>query len=152
MNEITEFGHNVVKMAAKMSDREKVLLIEREMFKAPQLSIKTKHYFSDGVYAREIYIPAGTLLTGKLHKFRQLNIVSLGDISVLLAGGIKRITAPYTVVSPPGTKRIAYAHVDTVWTTILRTDSDDLDEIEDHFIAKDEADYLEFCRTLQIGK
>ena len=134
------------------SNISKVAFIEREMLKCPQVAIKTKHYFSDGVYAREIYIPAGTLLTGKLHKFRQLNIVSLGDISVLLAGGIKRITAPYTVVSPPGTKRIAYAHVDTVWTTILRTDSDDLDEIEDHFIAKDEADYLEFCRTLQIGK
>ena len=134
------------------SNISKVAFIEREMLKCPQVAIKTKHYFSDGVYAREIYIPAGTLLTGQLHKFSQLNIVSLGDISVLLADGIKRITAPYTVVSPPGTKRIAYAHVDTVWTTILRTDSDDLDEIEDHFIAKDEADYLEFCRTLQIGK
>jgi hypothetical protein len=134
------------------SNIAKVAFLEREMLKHPQVSIRTKHYFSDGIYAREVLIPAGVMVTGKLHKYRQLNIVSQGDISVLLADGVKRIRAPYTVVSPSGTKRIAFAHADTVWTTILQTDSTDLDEIEDHFIAKDEADYLEFCRTLQIGK
>jgi hypothetical protein len=120
----------------KMSIREKIDLIEAEMKKAPQLEIATTHHFSKGLYAREIFIPKGTLLTGKIHKTEHLNIVSQGDISVLTEGGIKRVQAPFTMISSPGTKRIGYAHEDTVWTTIHATEETDLEKLEEELIAK----------------
>jgi len=130
------------------SDFDKVVLIEEKMREHPQIDIPVKHYFSQGVYAREITIPKGTLLTGKIHKYQQLNIMSSGEMSVLTQDGVVRVKAPFTIVSPPGTKRIAYAHEDTVWTTIHGTDETDLEKIEAHFIAKDEHEYLEFQKVL----
>lgn len=116
--------------------RDKINHLESEMMKAPQLEIKTRHYFSDGIYAREIFIPKGTLLTGKIHKTEHLNICSQGDISVLTEDGIKRIKAPFTMSCRPGTKRVGYAHEDTVWTTIHGTHETDLKMLESELIAK----------------
>jgi hypothetical protein len=130
--------------------RSKLENLEMLMREFPQRDIPTKHYFSQGVYAREITIPKDTILTGKIHKYSQLNILSKGDISVLTEEGIKRVQAPFTIVSPPGTKRVAYAHEETIWTTIHGTDLTDLERIEEHFIAKDDAAYLEFCEKLRI--
>jgi len=139
-----------LRSAVAFSQRKKVEMFETEMRKLPQIALRTRHYFSDGVYAREIFIPKGILLTGKVHKYAQLNIVSQGDISVLLEDGLKRVAAPFTVVSPPGTKRIAYAHADTVWTTIHRTDDTDLEVIEKHFVVDTEDEYLAFLNEAKL--
>jgi hypothetical protein len=102
--------------------RGKVLDLEDAMRKVGAqghaVTIETKHHFADGLYAREIFIPKGTLLTGKIHLFEHLNVISKGDISVMTEDGIKRITAPAMIVSKPGIKRVGFAHEDTVWTTI----------------------------------
>jgi len=127
-----------------LSMRDKVNALETEMRKREQIDIPVKHHFSQGVYAREITIPAGTLLTGKVHKYEQLNILSAGEISVLTEDGVKRVSAPFTVVSPPGTKRIAFAHTDCTWTTIHGTHETDLEKIENHFIAETDAEYSAF--------
>lgn len=127
---------------------KKISELESEMVKYEQLDIPVKHYFSQGVYAREITIPKDTILTGKIHKYSQLNILSKGEITVVTEHGPIRVKAPFTIVSPPGTKRAAYAHEECVWTTIHGTDETDLEKIEEHFIAKDEQAYLEFTRIL----
>lgn len=134
----------------QLSDREKVELLEAEMLKQEQIEIPLKHYFSPGVYAREITIPAGTLLTGKIHKYEQLNILSGGEISVLTHEGMKRVCAPFTVVSPPGTKRIAFAHTECTWTTILHTEEKDPDVIEAEFTVSTEREFLEFVQAQQL--
>ena len=110
--------------------RQKLLSVEEVMRKGPQIVIEPVHYIAQGLYAREISIPKGTLLTGKIHLFEHLNIVSKGDISVLTESGVRRIKAPATLVSKPGIKRIAYAHEDTVWTTIHACDVTDPEEAE----------------------
>lgn len=134
-----------------MTMRQKVNAIEARMRQMDQIEIPVRHYFSQGVYAREIQIPKGALLTGKIHKYQQLNILSKGDISVLTEDGVKRVQAPFTIVSPPGTKRVAIAHEDCVWTTIHGTEETDVDKIEAHFIAQDETEYLTFCQeTLKL--
>lgn len=110
------------------------------------------HHFSKGVYAREIFIPAGTVLTGEIHKHENLNILSKGDISVRMDdGSIVRVQAPFTTVSPPGTKRAAYAHTDCVWTTIHGTDERDVDKIKNEFIATSYGDYLSHCEQMKLG-
>lgn len=132
-----------------LSLRQAVQLIENEMRKQPQLTLNTVHYFSDGVYAREIFIPAGVVLTGKIHKRQQINILSKGRILVLTENGLVDVEAPFTVVSPPGTKRIARAITDCVWTTILPTNEKNPDVIEDQFTCSTEEEYLKFCNQIE---
>lgn len=121
--------------------RDKIEQLEQAMLQMPehQIEIEPTHHFSKGIYAREILIPKGTTLTGKIHRTEHLNIISQGDISVLTEQGIKRIRAPFTMVSLPGTKRVGYAHEDTVWTTIHGTEETDLDKLEAELIAESHA-------------
>jgi hypothetical protein len=140
-----------VNAIAPMSMREMVHAIEAEMREHPnQIEIPVRHYHSQGVYAREIFIPKGTLLTGKIHKYQQLNIMSLGHMLVLVDDRVIEVKAPFTIVSPPGTKRIALALEDTVWTTIHGTDETDLEKIEAHFIAQTDDDYQAFVEQMKV--
>jgi hypothetical protein len=115
--------------------RNDILDLERQMLEQPQVEIQPTHYFADGIYAREIVIPAGTLLTGKIHKTRHLNIISQGRIAVVTESGRTIIDAPYTFVAEAGTKRVGIALTDCVWTTIHASDETDLDKLEAQLIA-----------------
>jgi hypothetical protein len=115
--------------------REKVVRLEDEMRKHPQIEIETTHHFAPGIYAREVFIPAGSLVTGKIHRTDHINIVSKGDITVLTDEGMKRIKAPFTFVASAGTKRAGYAHEDTVWTTVHASNETDLDKLEAELIS-----------------
>jgi len=121
--------------------RAQIMRLEREMRAFEPIEIKTTHRFSDGVYAREIFIPKGCLLTGKVHKTVHLNIISQGDISVWTEEGMKRVLAPFTMVSQPGTKRVGFAHEDTVWTTIHGTHETDLEKLEAELIEPELIEY-----------
>ena len=113
---------------------EQIRRLEREMLRMEQLPIDTHHHFAPGQYAREIVIPAGTLLTGKKHKTEHLNVVSKGEITVWTEDGMRRIKAPFTFVSKPGTKRVGLAHEETVWITIHATSETDLVKLEAELI------------------
>lgn len=104
-----------------------------------------QHSFIDGVYVRTIFIPAGTVIVGKIHKHSHANILSQGEVSVMTEeGGLERLRGPLTMTSPAGCKRAVYAHTDTTWTTIHRTDETDLEKIEDYVIAKTYEEYEQF--------
>lgn len=95
-----------------------------------------RHFFADGIYAREFTIKKGQYIVGKIHKTKHINIISIGDISVKTPFGSVRYKAPATFISPIGTQRVVFAHEDTIWTTIHHADGHDLDKIEDEVIAK----------------
>jgi quercetin dioxygenase-like cupin family protein len=97
-----------------------------------------KHYFSDGVYARELTIPVGHVVVGKIHRHEHLNFLSKGRVTVLTEeGGKEELSAPCTLISPKGVKRLLYTHEETVWTVVHITSETDLDKIEKEVIAKD---------------
>lgn len=124
-----------------------IFKMEAVMKAMPQVELEVKHHFSKGVYARELIIPAGVTLCGEIHKYENLNILSQGT---MLLYGEGQISAPFTIVSPPGTKRIAHTITDCIWTTIHGTDETDVDIIKAKFIAQSEAEYLEFIGANQL--
>jgi len=128
----------------------KVLLAESILKTYPQLELKVFHHFSKGVYARELHIPADTILVGEIHKFKNLNILSKGRMKVSTEDGIIEVEAPFTVVSPAGTKRIAHTITDCIWTTIHGTDETDVNSIEKAFICKSEQEWLDFVGANQL--
>lgn len=115
------------------------------------VEFQVAHHFAPGVYMRELFIPKGTTLTGKIHKTEHLNILSQGDLSVMTESGVKRLKASTVVKSQPGIKRAGYAHEDSVWITVHHNPDDarDVDLIEERLIAKTfaEIDYLASGRT-----
>ena len=119
-----------------MTDRAKLLKLEAAIAERPQVEIEITHHFAPGVYAREMFVPAGVLLTGKIHKTEHLNILSQGRLSISGTGKSMTVKAPFAYVSVIGTKRAIYAHEDSTWTTIHATEETDLDVIEDMTIAK----------------
>lgn len=94
-----------------------------------------KHHFAPGLYAREILIPAGTVIIGKIHRHAHVNTISAGRVLVATEFGTEEFKAPHTFVSKPGTKRAVVALEDAIWTTYHPTEETDLAKIEEHVIA-----------------
>lgn len=99
----------------------------------------TSHHFADGLYARELFIPAGTVLTGKTHRQKHLNFLIQGDITVWTEEGMKRLQAPAVIVSDPGAKRVGYAHTDVRWVTCHASKETDLAKLEAELIVPEPA-------------
>lgn len=111
--------------------------LEEEILKRPQVETPTRHYFAPGLYAREMFIPAGTVLTGATHKVEHL-VLFVGDITVWTEeGGRKRLTGHHTLTSPAGIKRAGFAHADTWCTGFFPTDKTDVEELERELIEED---------------
>ena len=110
-----------------------------------------KHSFAPGIYAREMTIPEGTLLLGKVHKHRHHNFLMQGSIIVLTeSNGVELLQAPLMIVSEPGTQRIGYAVTDTIWTTVHenKDNSEDLAVIEERTVTDNKDKYLEYKNNL----
>lgn len=97
------------------------------------LDDETDHYFAPGVYCRQLFIPEGCLLSGKVHKTEHLNVMC-GDLTVFTEDGEKRLTGWHVIKSAPGTKRIGFAHSNTFWMTIHPTEETDLAKLEAQLI------------------
>jgi hypothetical protein len=121
---------------SKEDVRALIYKVEELALKGVSVAIPVVHHFSKKIYAREMTMPKGSLVVGKIHKFDNLHILSKGEATVFSIDGLVRVKAPYTFVATPGSKRVIYAHDDVVWTTIHGTEETDLDKIEDEFIAK----------------
>jgi len=98
----------------------------------PVAECPLKHHYANGLYAREIFIPAGSVVVGKIHRHEHLNLISRGRVYVVTEFGNQIYDAterPITFKSPAGTKRALFAETDVIWTTFHITDKTDVDEI-----------------------
>ena len=99
-----------------------------------QVEIETKHSFCNGVYAREITIPAGVCLAGAKHKTSFFMTLSKGECMIRTENSMESVSAPCTLISKVGAKRIIYAVTETVMTTFHATDETDVVVIEKEII------------------
>lgn len=123
---------------------EKIEAMESEMLQHDQVEMPVEHRFINGMYARELTIPKGTLLTGRVHKFGYVDIMLSGDITVATPDGVKRLTGTHILEGVPGRKRAGYAHEDTHWITVHRTNHADPESIVDHLTFFSMAEYRSF--------
>jgi hypothetical protein len=121
------------------------------LFSLPdQIEFPVEHTLIDGVYTRKLFIPKGSFLVGKVHLKECVNIVAKGDISILTETGMGRIQAGHIAVSKPGIQKLGYAHEDTVFVNVFRTDEMDINKIEAEIASEDhpaiEAQHLEVLK------
>jgi hypothetical protein len=131
--------------------RVRVLAFEQEQLKKPQVEIPVEHNFFPGGYARTIRVPAGTELTGAIHKYQNFNLLVSGELLIIAEDGPMHLKAPAQFWSPPGVKRVGVMLTDVVWTTVLATELTDVDEIKAKFTCNSEHEYLAFIESLKLG-
>ncbi len=98
-------------------------------------TLPLKHSFAEGMYVRELVVPAGVLTVTKIHKYAHPVFLMSGRVSILEEGGIKHVEGPAYFITPKGTKRVIYHHTEVTIVTVHKTDETDLDKIEDEIIA-----------------
>jgi hypothetical protein len=111
--------------------RDHVAHLVRELQKMPQTDCPVTHHFAPGVYLREIFMPAGLVVIGKIHKTEHLNIIERGRCAIRHDdGSVEVLAAPLTFVSKAGVQKVLYILEDTVWKTIHPTATRDMEQLE----------------------
>ena len=114
--------------------REQILKLENVLRTLPPVDLPVTHYHAKGLYVRELFIPAGIVLTGKVHKAEHISILTQGEIYVWTEQGMRLLKAPHIMACSPGTKRVGYAFTDTHWVTVHATDKTDITELEEELV------------------
>lgn len=143
---------NVLTPEQRLSIRQDIINFEEEIKKHPASFTGDSdlcpltHTFTDGIYTRKIFIPAGMFIVGKIHKHQHPNFLMSGIAFVLTEKGEEILEGPIAMFSDPGTKRALYAVTDLVWITIHHNPDNltDLKELEELIIAKDYEEYEKF--------
>lgn len=101
---------------------------------AVDLADHTFHHFADGVYCRELRIPAGVAVIGKMHRYSTLNVLAAGELAVTTPDGPQVLKAPAIFVSPAGAKKLGVAITDCVFLNVHASHETDLDALETELI------------------
>lgn len=128
--------------------REKIAFLVRRFGADTQVDCPLKHHFAPGVYIREIFMPAGAVVIGKIHKTEHFNIIQRGRVRIFDPEGALELEGPVTFVSKAGVQKVLYIAEDTVWSTVHLTDERDLEKLEAALIEPDDA-YPALDRTLE---
>jgi len=134
---MTQLAELVSGAIASAEMRERVQALQVEVSKHEQFEPPTEHIFHGGMYCRQVYRPAGTLIIGKVHKKEHFYFIVFGTVAVTTDEGVRMITGPCLLCSKPGTKRAVYAETDALCMTIHRTDATTVEGAENDLVEDD---------------
>lgn len=111
--------------------------LEHVIAMLPRADMPVTHHFTPGIYIRTIVMPAGTVLTSKIHRTEHPFFVIRGMAMVYSdADGPQLVRAPHFGITKPATRRALVILEDCVWTTAHAnpTDTRDIEEVERRII------------------
>lgn len=109
------------------------------------LDLPVKHVFHNYTYMRELFIPKGVMLVGRIHLFDHIEILVSGDITHSTDTEAPRRVAGYTVSKGmAGKQRAIYAHEDSIFMTVHSADEREPDEMYDHLTCGSFEEYEAF--------
>ena len=140
---------------------DKLREYESAALQQEQVHIPTNERIIGPMYIREILIPAGTAITGRVYKSSYVDIMISGDITIIDNNGTYRLTGYNLLEGPAGRKRAGYAHSDTIWLTvhdayeIKHNAIDDisfstLEQYEEFTQERDRNDYMAMCHDIGV--
>jgi len=104
--------------------------LEAVMTEYPPADITAFHRFTPGMYVRECRIPKNTLLISETHLTQHPFVITEGVIEGWSDNEEAFVYgAGHVGITQPGTRRVLYAHEDTVWITFHATEETDLVKI-----------------------
>lgn len=109
--------------------------VEAEMYQIGAHEFEMEDFFCGGMYVRTIYIPEGSYLTSKIHRFEHTYFIASGSITIFTEdGGEETLEAPYLGITLAGTRRFAKANTNVIWTTTHRVEGKTREEVEKEII------------------
>ena len=125
-------NHEVQTQDAELPTREKIQRLQEAMLPMQSKQPEPRHFFAPGMYLRELVVPAGMLMVGKIHKHEHFLLVLKGRAEVISEFGRVVVDAGHISISPAGVKRVVLALEDTQFVTVHvnKEDSQDLAVIE----------------------
>jgi hypothetical protein len=103
---------------------------------------ETKHQFTLDAYCREFYVPAGTMIIGKIHHHEHFLFAMAGDILVFSEDGAELVRAPRVMISRVGIQRVGLSLTDTKWAAVFPTIERDIDVLENTLFSMNYDEYL----------
>lgn len=139
----------------KADRRERILEIEKTIaaqegaFFGDTENCPLEHFFGHGTYVRKMSVPAGTLFSGKRHRFDHVIVVVSGVIDVISEDKEERIEGPCIYVAEAGTKKLCLARSEVVWLNVHDNPDNkrDIENIEERVIAPDFDNFLKGKQT-----
>jgi hypothetical protein len=140
MNELSQILPDSLEVKSKAVAIEDILALENEILKHPQVELPLTHDFINGIYARSMFIPAGTVLTGAVHAFDCFSVMRYGDLIIYTEDGMREVHAGDMIPSGAGIKRAGYAITDTLITGFMAnpTNETDLDKLWEMYTSPNE--------------
>jgi hypothetical protein len=99
--------------------------------------IPIKHSFADQIYIRQMTMPADFVIVGAIHNHEHVWFLLTGKVSINDNGTIVDHIAPCYMVSSPGSKRVIYAHEESIFVNIHKNPSNtkDILQLEDEIVS-----------------
>ena len=94
-----------------------IFKLESSLRKLPQVEVPLFHDFCTGIYARTILMKAGTVAVGAVHKNECFFLVRSGSLLITTDKEPVKAESGFMIKTLAGSKRAAYALVDTLITT-----------------------------------
>lgn len=88
-----------------------------------------------GIYAKELFIPAGYVLLGHEHTYDHLSILASGAIALTVGNGTRYVSGPCALTIKAGEKHQVRAITDAVWFCIHPTGETDPTRVDDAILA-----------------
>lgn len=125
-----------------VSQQEAVFELERQLMELPDelklnIDSMTQHFFGPGIYLRQFFLPAGCVVTGKIHKTQHLTIIAQGVCAFAAGKDATIFEAPYVFLNKIGDKRAVYAIEDTIIMTVHATKETDVQKLEEQLVTND---------------
>ena len=108
--------------------------------------VPIRHFFMDGVYIREMTMFKDNFVIGAIHKHLHMCFLLQGHLTVANEKGVIDHIAPCFIVSTPGTKRVLYAHEDSIWYNTHKnpTNTEDVIQLEKDIVCINYKEYEEY--------
>jgi len=92
--------------------------MEYELSTLPVAELPLTHIFTDGIYIRQAFAPAGSMFTTVHHNTEHPFILISGTTEVISNEEASSITGPFMGITKKGTRRLVYAVTDAIYITI----------------------------------
>jgi hypothetical protein len=99
--------------------KEKLAYLTLQFSRMEQAECQLTHKFEQGLYIRELRMPAGTLLIGRVHRYGHVCQLLEGDLILIHCKGVREgFKAPSQILTEPGYQMVVYAATDALARTV----------------------------------
>jgi mannose-6-phosphate isomerase-like protein (cupin superfamily) len=97
---------------------------------------QTVHHFSDGLYAKQMVIPAGYEACQHAHNYSHLSVLASGRVIVMTDDWKKEFKAPACIEIKAGVYHKIISLEDATWFCVHATEETDAEKIDEVLIAR----------------